>query len=552
MKWLLLVACVAAHNILPPGGLERRTLSRFTKGHADNAKCWDRTGPDGFFTVVDGHNHFRPFGGPEVPMQTYLHWMQQHGILFSNVMGLGQRIQKSNPKDPDCCYYLHCPTTNYTVVPTTANDVDNANDLKTHYQTNTTAKSQVELILSATFPDLQDPINNLKNMKDLEAQFPGMFGWAGEINIFKHALAANGFWTKPRITLDRIEKGEYDDFFNYLSGKSWPVTLHCDLGCDNYLAIPGGLECSVPAAETKAAAQNFQWWKEMLGPHYSAFFDKASNQPLDNFDKVQHLQVWDTFLTRYSKLKVVWAHVGLSKELLRLHPTVHRYILKKLFDRHPNLHGDLSWDIIAQIFMMDYKNETIAEYLAKAHEDLTEDSESFFDSDAIDDLHKAFTKLWKESQGRLHVEEHGSSSKINGPTVDFAIYHGLIQNYSTRFLTGTDFVASYGSKETHPGLKAFKPVPTGCMKDPNNHARQLADTSSINLFLDEEAFRRIVLGGNFFRLTGLDSKYTPPPVCSLPPKKSTTNGVIVVNTAVLSALVAILCTSLLNLVATGF
>lgn len=372
--------------------------------------------------------------------------------------------------------------------------------------------------MSATFPDLQNPSTNIPNLNNLTSEYPGVFGWAGEINVFKHALAANGFWEQPRVTIDRIEKGEYDSFFGDIINKSWPVTLHCDLGCDNYEAIPGNLTCDVPEEDMKAAGNDYKWWKDMLGPHYAAFFNKTSNTPISNFKKIQHLKVWDTLLSRYDKLKVVWAHLGLSKELLRLHPTVHEHILKKLFDSHKSLHADLSWDIIAQIFMMDYKNETLDEYLAKAHEDMTEDSESYFDSTAIDNLHKAFTKMWMEHKDVIH--KTGSGTMVTGPTIDFAVYHDLVQNYSTRFLTGTDFVASYGTKEDYPGLKRFKPVPTGCMKDPANHARQLTDTSSINMFLNDETFRNVVLGGNFFRLTNIDDKFAPPPVC--PEKKPVT------------------------------
>ena len=57
-------------------GLKRRRLSRFLNGHDDNSECWDRDGEDGFFSVVDSHNHFRPFGGPAVPFDLYLEWMK--------------------------------------------------------------------------------------------------------------------------------------------------------------------------------------------------------------------------------------------------------------------------------------------------------------------------------------------------------------------------------------------------------------------------------------------------------------------------------------------
>ena len=34
----------------------------------------------------------------------------------------------------------------------------------------------------------------------------GVFGWAGEINVFKHALAANGFFANgERVSVDQSE-----------------------------------------------------------------------------------------------------------------------------------------------------------------------------------------------------------------------------------------------------------------------------------------------------------------------------------------------------------
>ena len=45
--------------------------------------------------------------------------------------------------------------------------------------------------------------------------YPGMFSWAGEINIFKHALVKNGFFASfsPRVTVEKIEKGDLDATF---------------------------------------------------------------------------------------------------------------------------------------------------------------------------------------------------------------------------------------------------------------------------------------------------------------------------------------------------
>ena len=94
-----------------------------------------------------------------------------------------------------------------------------------------------------------------------------------------------------------------------------------------------------------------------------------------------------------------------------------------------------------------------------------------------------------------------------------AVYLDVLHRYADRFVTGTDFVASMGPAAEYPGLKEFKNPPSGCVKDQANHARQLTDTSSINMFLDDEAFGKIVLGGNYFRLAGIDDRFAPPRLC---------------------------------------
>ena len=77
--------------------LSRRTLNRFRRSHEENKLCWDRSpDKDSFFSVIDSHNHFRPFGGPSVEFRKYLQWMQDAGILFSTMMGIGQLIKRKN------------------------------------------------------------------------------------------------------------------------------------------------------------------------------------------------------------------------------------------------------------------------------------------------------------------------------------------------------------------------------------------------------------------------------------------------------------------------
>jgi hypothetical protein len=70
-----------------------------------------------------------------------------------------------------------------------------------------------------------------------------------------------------------------------------------------------------------------------------------------------------------------------------------------------------------------------------------------------------------------------------------------------------------GEPEDYPGMKTFKWPPGGCMKDEANHRRQVTDTSAVNIFFDNDVFRKVVLGENYFKLTGLDTEFVAPKVC---------------------------------------
>lgn len=497
---------------------ERRTVARFTKGTADNNICWDRNGVDGWFSPIDAHNHFRPFGGPTVPFKEYIGWMMDSGIVFSTVFGIGQLVVKKNPSDPDCCYYLHCPTLDYVITPDPYNDRLNAEEYRDIYMKDKEMQKKMHLTVSATSLNLQNPENNMKVLNNLTSSFPGVFKWAGEINVFKHALAANAFFEGGRVTVEQIRSGALDPFFKQMETNQWPVTLHCDLGCEQYNDVPVNVDernelegCEVPASEIALAKKSYSWWKTNLGPYYESFFD-AKNEPRHNFKKVQHFQVWDTILSRFPDMRVVWAHMGLSKELRALHPVIHRYIIIKLIDKHPNLMIDISWDILAKILFLNYKDDKVDLLLSGKHEDLeywgsggqlTKDNVT-----AYDVMRNSLHEKYLEYKDQLHMS--GSKKALSGPTHAFAIYLELINQHPDRFLTGTDFVASMGDPDEFPGLKE---PPSGCLKDRANHARQVTDTSSINMFLDDVAFRKIVLGENFFRITKLDSKYAAPQIC---------------------------------------
>ena len=516
MFLLLFVLPITSAIVMSPTQKSRRTLTRFTKGHPDHDICWDRHGLDGFTSVIDAHNHFRPFFGPSVSFEVYLGWMHDQGILFSTMFGIGQLIQKKNPNDPDCCYYLHCPNFNYTVVPDPTNDRANAEDYLNRYKSHPEVLDSVHLTLSLTSPNLQRPENNSMLLSTMDKDFPNTFAWAGEINVFKHALAANGFFNGPRVTVSHVESGALDSLFQPLSDRGWPVTLHCDLGCDNYDSVPltdprNPLRgCEVPPDELQDAMNQHGWWRDFLGPHYKAFFHVESKVPKDNFKKIQHVKVWDAILSRYPNLKVVWAHIGLSKELRDLHPVVHSHVMATLFERHPNLHADISWDILAKLLLMNYKQgSSINKYTSDSHEDFDREAASFlFNHTEVDGLRRKLHNLWLHHKDKLHAT--GSKDHLRGPTHAMAMYLDVLHKFSDRFVTGTDFVASNGAPQKYPGLRN---PPKGCVKDEANHARQMTDTSSINMFLEDDAFSNIVLGRNYFRLTGIDQVYEPPPIC---------------------------------------
>lgn len=552
--------------------LAHRSLARFTIAHQNNSNCWNRSfEADGFISPIDTHNHFRPFGGPPVPFPTYLQWMREHGILFSTMFGIGQLLKNKNPNAKDCCYYMHCPTAEYKAVPDPTNDILNAEDYK-KYKTNQTQMDMVHLTLSATYPNLQDPKGQSSNiMKILDEQlvskYPDSFKWAGEINVFKHALSANGFFSKwRRVDVNTVKSGVYDEFMNRMKETGWPVTLHCDLGCDTnivrahtdwdtldhaYRVINNDCEPPQTEKDETKLKENVMFWKSILtrgeASHYNAFFN-VDHSPKPTYRKIQHLQVWEAILNRYPDTTIVWAHIGLSIELRTLHPQVHSDIMANLFDMYPNLHADVSWDILAKLLLMNYNANDKAENYDHTHEDLDKEMAAFiynqsYTQDLRQKLHDEEWLLHKEHVLRTSTTADRPCSKgICGPTHAMALYLDILEKYSDRFITGTDFVASFGSKENYPGEKscAAGSCPSGCLKDKTNHARQVTDTSSINIFLSDQAFRKIVLGENYFRMTGISSTYAPPHVCGAPEEVADTVVLIVIIVGILLVLFVVL------------
>ena len=264
-----------------------------------------------------------------------------------------------------CFYYLDCP--GEPVVPSIKNDfVNAANYVEFEPQ-------GVHLILSMTFPDLAKPDNIVRLIALYDKEYPKIFKWMGEVNLNKQALLKN----HHQPASERHIK-EWKAFMQILRDRDIPITIHSDLG--------------------------------------------------DSIEPTKFLHLMEYVLKLYPDNKIIWAHMGLSKELKAMNAAKHIQIMKSFLDKYSNLILDISWRIL----------------------------------------------------------EDGHFSKNR------SLYVSFLNSYSHRILPGTDFVASR--------KKTFKV-----------YEDELEITSKINKYLNDEAFRNIALGNNYFRLLGLN--YQAPQIC---------------------------------------
>ncbi len=180
-----------------------------------DAPCYDRSAePE--TPAVDTHVHFRPFGGPAVPFEELVRYLEETGVLFANVYGIGQMLPVASP----CTYYLDCPGT--PVRPTLKNDFVNAASVVTK------TPAGVHLTLSMAFPDLSRPESILAGIDLLDQEYPGAFRWMGEVNLVKQALFDHGRGPVPAATI-----GEWSVFMAVLRERGIPLAIHSDLGNDD-------------------------------------------------------------------------------------------------------------------------------------------------------------------------------------------------------------------------------------------------------------------------------------------------------------------------------
>ena len=274
------------------------TLDSFRGG---DPPCYDRaTQPQ--TAVVDTHLHFRPFGGPAVPFEEVVGYLEATGVLFANVYGIGQVL----PDGSSCTYYLDCPGT--AVTPSPRNDLANAADHAAH------APADRHLTLSMTFPDLADPVSILPQMERLEAEFPGVFHWMGEVNLVKQALFENGH---APVTVEAIDA--WAPFMEVLRERNIPLALHADLG--------------------------------------------------NNDEPTRYLSLMERVLERYPDNPIVWVHMGLSRELTTMEPAQHVELLSTMLARHPRLMLDLSWRVLDDAYFSHPNHRDVYVQFLNAHAD---------------------------------------------------------------------------------------------------------------------------------------------------------------------------------------
>lgn len=187
------------------------------------------------------------------------------------------------PVDSKCTYYLDCP--GISVLPSLKNDFFNAQNLLDN------KPDDLQISLSMTFPDLENAGAVLENMALLNREYPGMFRWMGELNLVKQALFKN-----QHSAVSREKIASWAPFMRELRRLDIPLALHSDIGSD---------------------AEPFKY-----------------------------LPLMEEVLRLYPDNKIVWLHLGLSKELREFDKVKHTSILDGLLARYPNLIFDIAWRVL--------------------------------------------------------------------------------------------------------------------------------------------------------------------------------------------------------------
>lgn len=196
-------------------------------------------------------------------------------------------IGQTLPYDGDCTYYLDCIGT--LARPSLKNDFENAANYVEYPQEN------IHIGLSMTFPDLANPKSIADHIQLLDDEYPGLFKWMGEVNLHKEALRGNGH--EP-ATLGDIKR--WKKFMKVLREREIPIAIHSDLG--------------------------------------------------DDANPTKNLALMEAVLKRYPNNKIIWMHMGLSRELVTMNAREHIKLMSQFLDANPNLSLDISWTVIAEAY----------------------------------------------------------------------------------------------------------------------------------------------------------------------------------------------------------
>jgi len=135
-------------------------------------------------------------------------------------------------------------------------------------------------------------------IKIIDQEYPGMFSWMGEVNLVKQALFGN---SHRAVTLEEI--GRWSDFMTVLRDRDIPISIHSDLGSDD--------------------------------------------------DPMQYAYLMDEVLRLYPDNKIVWVHMGLSKELKAIDTDQHLKKMQAYLDEYPKLYLDITWRVIYDNYFQD-------------------------------------------------------------------------------------------------------------------------------------------------------------------------------------------------------
>ena len=105
-------------------------------------------------------------------------------------------------------------------------------------------------------------------MELFDAEYPGLFRWMGEVNLVKQALYDNGHEPVPMASHRRVGPSSCEA----LRERGIPLAIHSDLGSDE--------------------------------------------------EPTLYLPLMEEVLRRHPDNEIVWVHMGLSRELTTMNPTI--------------------------------------------------------------------------------------------------------------------------------------------------------------------------------------------------------------------------------------